>query len=318
MRVLITGVTGFVGPYVAAEVAREEPSAELYGMTWDSPDAATDRLLPTSLHRLAGDITDPSSLRSVLDECRPHTILHLAASSSGAAAWERPVECFEVNAIGTLKLLEEVRRRGDSPTVVVASSGEIYGGAEDDSYPLQESAPYRPISPYAASKAAQDLIADQFCRAHGTPIIRLRLFNHTGPRRPSVFVLSSFARQIVEIERGLRPARIEVGNLEARRDFVDVRDVARAYWLAAVLGEPGAAYNVCSGRAASIRALLEVLLEATETAVEIVQDPNRMRPADIPLLLGDPGLLERATGWRPEIPIARTLADLLDWWREQP
>jgi GDP-4-dehydro-6-deoxy-D-mannose reductase len=202
--------------------------------------------------------------------------------------------------------------------VVVASSGEIYGGADDDSHPQKESAPYRPISPYAASKAAQDLIADQYCRAHGTPVIRLRLFNHTGPRRPSVFVLSSFARQIVEIERGLRPPRIEVGNLDARRDFVDVRDVARAYWLAAVRGEPGAAYNLCSGRAATIRALLELLLAATEATVEIVPDPARMRPADIPLLLGDPSLFEQTTGWRPKIPIHQTLADLLDWWREQP
>ena len=201
---------------------------------------------------------------------------------------------------------------------VVASSGEIYGGARDENSPLTESAPYRPISPYAASKAAQDLIADQFFRAHGTPVIRLRLFNHTGPRRPPIFVASSFARQIVEIERGLRPARIEVGNLEARRDFVDVRDAARAYWMAAVGGVPGAAYNVCSGRAGTIRHLLDLLIAAADPEVEVVPDPARMRPADIPLLVGDPTLLQSVTGWQPEIPLARTLADLLQWWREQP
>ncbi len=315
MRVLITGITGFVGPYVAAEIARSQPTAEIYGMFWTPPDAETARVLPEGLHTLQGDITDPASLLAVLEDCRPDVILHLAASSSGAAAWARPVECFEVNAVGTLKLLEAVRHIKIAPTVVVASSGEIYGGAEDESHPLKETAPYRPISPYAASKAAQDLIADQFCRARGTPVIRLRLFNHTGPRRPPVFVASSFARQIVEIERGLRPPRMEVGNLEARRDFVDVRDAARAYWLAASKGAPGAAYNVCSGRAWSIREILDLLLEATDVAVEVVQDPARMRPADIPLLIGDPSLLERATGWRPEIPLVRTLSDLLEWWR---
>lgn len=317
MRILITGVTGFVGPYVAAEVAESEPTAEIYGMVWSPPDAETAGIFPANLRTLQGDITDQASLAAVLDECRPDVILHLAASSSGAAAWQRPVECFEVNAIGTLKLLEAVRHLGTDPTVVVASSGEIYGGAEDESRPLKETAPYRPISPYAASKAAQDLIADQFCRAHGTPVIRLRLFNHTGPRRPPVFAASSFARQIVEIERGIRPPRLEVGNLEARRDFVDVRDAARAYWLAASSGAPGAAYNVCSGRAASIRHILDILLTATGSSVEVVPDPERMRPADIPLLIGDPSLLREATGWRPEIPLEQTLSDLLSWWRER-
>ena len=318
MRVLITGVTGFVGPYVAAEVARTKPGAEIYGLVWTPPDPETTRLLPEDLRTLQGDITDSDSLLAVLDACRPDMVLHLAASSSGAAAWERPVECFEVNAIGTLKLLEAVRQLGLSPTVVVASSGEIYGSAEDESHPLKEDSPYRPISPYAASKAAQDLIADQFCRAHGTPIIRLRLFNHTGPRRPPVFAASSFARQIVEIERGIRQPRLEVGNLEARRDFVDVRDAARAYWLAATRGTPGAAYNVCSGRASSIRDILDLLLEAADCTVEVVPDPARMRPADIPLLIGDPSRIEEATGWRPEISLDQTLFDLLEWWRSQP
>lgn len=318
MRVLITGITGFIGPYVAAEVARREPAAELFGMVSRPPDPGAAALLPTRLRTLLGDITDADSLREVLAACRPHMILHLAASSSGAAAWEQPVECFEVNAVGTLKLLETVRRLEMAPTVVVATSGEIYGGADDESSPLKETAPYRPISPYAASKAAQDLIADQFCRAHGTPVIRLRLFNHTGPRRPPVFVASSFARQIVEIERGLRPPRLEVGNLEARRDFVDVRDAARAFWLAAVKGTAGAAYNLCSGRASSIRDVLDLLLAAAERTVEVVPDPARLRPADIPLSVGDPSLLQEVTGWRPEIPLDRTLSDLLEWWRSQP
>ena len=318
MRVLITGLTGFVGPYVAAEIARSEPGAEIYGLVWTPPDSETTDLLPGDLRTLPGDITDQESLLAVLDACRPHMVLHLAASSSGAAAWERPVECFEVNAIGTLKLLEAVRQLEISPTVVVACCGVFYGGAGGAAHPLKENSPYRPLSPYAASKAAQDLIADQFCRAHGTPVIRLRLFNHTGPRRPSIFVASSFARQIVEIERGIRQPRLEVGNLEARRDFVDVRDAARAYWLAASRGTPGAAYNVCSGRASSIRDILDLLLEATGCTVEVVPDPARMRPADIPLLIGDPSLLEEATGWRPEIPLVQTLSDLLEWWRSRP
>ena len=267
---------------------------------------------------MRGDLTDDRSIRSVLAASRPEIVFHLAGVSSGAAAWQHPAECFEVNALGTLRLLEGLRRHDPATTCVVASSGEVYGGATSEQAPLTEDAPLRPLSPYAASKAAQDLVAAQYAVAHGMPVIRLRLFNHTGPRQPAEYVASSFARQIARIERGLQPPVLEVGNLEARRDFVDVRDVVRAYRLAARHATPGSAYNVCSGRAVSIRQLLDTLLELARCPVDVRPDPDRMRPADIPLLIGDPSRFHEATGWSPAIPLDETLRALLDWWRDQP
>jgi len=317
MRVLITGVTGFVGPYLAAELAAE-PDIELFGMALDPGDVEAGGALPSGVTILLGDITDDDSIRTVLEEARPDVVFHLAGASSGAAAWRHPIACYEVNALGTLRLLEGVRRLGLAFTTIVASSGEVYGSADDEAHPLNEESPLRPLSPYAASKASQDLVAAQYPRAYGMRVIRLRLFNHTGPRHPEQFVASSFARQISHIERGLQAPVIEVGNLDARRDFVDVRDVARAYRLAARRELSGDVFNVCAGHAVSVRHILDLLVALARCEVAIHPDPERMRPADIPLLLGDPRRFHEATGWAPEIPLERTLADLLDWWRHQP
>jgi len=316
VRALITGVTGFVGPYLAAELVGE-PGAELFGMALDASAAKANGALPAGLETLEGDITDDGSIRTVLEAARPQVVFHLAGASSGAAAWHRPAECLEVNALGTLRLLEGVRRLGLDATTVVASSGEVYGSADDEAHPLTEESPLRPLSPYAASKASQDLVAAQYPRAYGMRVIRLRLFNHTGPRHPEQFVASSFARQIARIERGLQEPVIRVGNLDARRDFVDVRDVARAYRLAARRDLRGEVFNVCSGRAVSIRQVLDLLRGLARCEVTVRTDPERMRPADIPLLIGDPRRFREATGWAPTIPIERTLADLLEWWRQQ-
>jgi len=316
VRFLITGVTGFVGPYLATELAGE-PGAELFGMALDANAAKATGALPAGLETLEGDITDDGSIRTVLEAARPQVVFHLAGASSGAAAWHRPAECLEVNALGTLRLLEGVRRLGLDAITVVASSGEVYGSADDEAHPLTEESPLRPLSPYAASKAAQDLVAAQYPRAYGMRVIRLRLFNHTGPRHPEQFVASAFARQIARIERGLQEPVIRVGNLDARRDFVDVRDVARAYRLAARRDLRGEVFNVCSGRAVSIRQVLDLLRGLARCEVTVRTDPERMRPADIPLLIGDPSRFREATGWAPTIPIERTLADLLEWWRQQ-
>ena len=316
MRVLITGVAGFVGPYLAAELA-EETGVELFGMALNANDREAAGPLPAGLGMLLGDVTDDASIRAVLEAARPEVVYHLAGASSGAAAWRRPAECFEVNALGTLRLLEGIRRLGLDATTVVASSGEVYGTADDEAHPLTEDSPLRPLSPYAASKAAQDLVAAQYPRAYGMRVIRLRLFNHTGPRHPEQFVASAFARQIARIERGLQEPVIEVGNLDARRDFIDVRDVARAYRLAARQDVCGDVFNVCSGRAVSVRDILDRLLGLARCEVAVRTDPERMRPADIPLLIGDPRRFREATGWTPAIPIERTLADLLEWWRQR-
>lgn len=312
MRALITGITGFVGPYLAEYIAESTPDAEVWGLVWSAdPEKA-----PPSVQQIEGDLTDISSIRAAIDRVQPEIVFHLAAASSVASSWENPGRFLEVNAVGTVNLLETVRGTGRDIKVVVSSSGEIYGAVPVDQQPINEDTHLAPLSPYAASKAAQDLLSAQYYYGYGIPTIRLRLFHHTGPRRPPQFVASSFAYQIARIERGFDPPRLAVGNLEAIRDFTDVRDVARAYWLAATHGIPGDAYNVCSSRHTSIRRVLDILLTDSEVEVEVEVDPSRLRAADIPYLVGDHTRFSSVTGWQPEIPLVKTLSDLLDWWRE--
>jgi len=313
VRILITGISGFVGPYLAEHIAEIAPETEIWGMVW----AADPAKAPSSVQQVEGDLTDISSLTIALNQVRPDIIFHLAAASSVASSWEHPGRFLEVNAVGTVNLLEVVRTLGLGAKTVVSSSAEVYGVVPTNKQPITEDAPLAPLSPYAASKAAQDLLTAQYYHGYGMPTIRLRLFHHTGPRRPTQFVASSFAYQIARIERGLDPPRLAVGNLEAVRDFTDVRDVARAYWLAATRGIPGDAYNVCSSRRTSIRRVLDMLLAHSEVEVEVEVDPNRLRAADIPYLVGDHSRFSETTGWHPEIPLVETLGDLLGWWRSQ-
>ncbi|MDH3813021.1 MAG: GDP-mannose 4,6-dehydratase [Acidobacteriota bacterium] len=313
MRILITGISGFVGPYLARHIAKTAPEAEIWGLVW-----AADPAEPSSSFQLVeGDLTDISTLTPALNQVRPDIIFHLAAASSVASSWDHPGRFLEVNAVGTVNLLEVARTLDIDTRVVVSSSAEVYGAVPADRQPITEDSPLEPLSPYAASKAAQDLLTAQYYHGHGMPTIRLRLFHHTGPRRPTQFVASSFAHQIARIERGLEPPRLAVGNLEAVRDFTDVRDIARAYWLAAIRGIPGAAYNVCSSRSTSIRRVLDMLLAQSEVEVEIGVDRDRLRAADIPCLVGDHSRFSDATDWQPEIPLAKTLGDLLNWWRDE-
>jgi GDP-4-dehydro-6-deoxy-D-mannose reductase len=315
MRVLITGVTGFVGSYLAGHLLGTEPGIELFGMRrWRSP---LDEITPLleRIELLEGDLLDASSLQRVVRASAPDVIYHLAASSSVAASWETPNEVLQINATGTLHLLEAVRQLELDPIVVLACSAEAYGAVRPGELPIREDQPFRPLSPYAVSKATVDLLGYQYFRTFGLRTVRLRLFNHAGPRQAERFVVSAFSRQIAEVEAGLAPPRLLVGDLEARRDFVDVRDVVRAYGAAAARGVAGEAYNVCTGCAHSIREVTEGLLALARCEVEVVQDPSRLRPADLPVLRGDPAKLEGATGWQAAVPFERTLADTLDYWR---
>lgn len=312
MRILITGISGFVGPYLARHIAETDPEAEIWGLVWAADPAEAS----SSVQMVDGDLTDISTLTTALNQVRPDIIFHLAAASSVASSWDHPGRFLEVNAVGTVNLLEVTRTLNLDTRVVASSSAEVYGAVPLDQQPITEDSPLEPLSPYAASKAAQDLLAAQYYHGYGMPTIRLRLFHHTGPGRPTQFVASSFAHQIARIERGLDPPRLAVGNLEAVRDFTDVRDIARAYWLAATRGIPGAAYNVCSNRSTSIRHVLDILLGHSEVDVEVEVDPSRLRAADIPYLVGDYSRFNDATDWHPEIPLEKTLGDLLDWWRQ--
>jgi GDP-4-dehydro-6-deoxy-D-mannose reductase len=315
VRILITGITGFVAPFVAEHIAEVDADAELWGLAWGDADQPHLAALARRLRLVDGDLCSPESLRAAVERSRPEVVFHLAAATSVARSWEHAERSMEINALGTIRLYEALGRLDEAPVVVVASSSEVYGQAEAVAGRLTESSPMRPLSPYGTSKAAQDLLAAQLGEACGIPTIRLRPFNLTGPRRPSHFVASSFARQIARIEKGLDEPVIQVGNLDAVRDFTDVRDAARAYRLAATSARPGEAYNLCTGREVAIRGLLDRLLEATSSSIEVRIDPARLRPSDVPWQVGDPTKLEGATGWTAKISLRETLADLLDWWR---
>jgi GDP-4-dehydro-6-deoxy-D-mannose reductase len=224
----------------------------------------------------------------------------------------------QVNVIGTLNLLEAMRQLDLDAPIVLPSSAEVYGAVPETAQPIKEDQPFRPVSPYGVAKAAVDLLGLQYFETFRIRTIRLRLFNNCGPRQPERFVVSGLARQLAEIEAELRPPQVHAGNLEIRRDFLDVRDAVRAYWAAATLGQPGEVYNVASGRARSIREVLDGLCRLSEARkVEVVFDAARLRPADIPTLCGDPSRFRLTTGWEPAVPFEQTLHDTLMYWRSR-
>ena len=314
---LITGISGFVGQHLATYLLGNHPEVEVFGLRrWRSTLPAALATSP-SVHVVDGDLLDAPSLVRALQASSPEAVLHLAASSSVAGSWDTPAEMMQVNVLGTLNLLEAVRQLGLDPVVVLACSAEAYGMVGEDELPIRESQPFRPVSPYAVSKAAVDLLGDQYFRAFHLRTVRARFFNHCGPGQPARFVVSSLARQVAEVEAGTREPAIRTGDIEVRRDFVDVRDAARAYWLAATHGRAGEAYNVAGGHARAIREVLDGLLALSGKAASVATDPARLRPAELRVLEGDASRFCADTGWRPEIPFERTLADTLSYWRSK-
>ncbi len=317
MRVLITGITGFAGSHLAEYILADQPGVEVFGIVrWRSRMENIDHLRDR-LDLVEADIKDIVSLQSCLAHVRPDRIFHLAAQSFVPTSWKCPAETFATNAIGQINLFEAALSLKLSPRVQVAGSSEEYGQVFPDEVPMKETNPLRPLSPYAVSKVAQDMLGWQYFRSYGLPIVRTRGFNHTGPRRGDVFVTSSFAKQIAEVEKGKRKPVIQVGNLEAKRDFTDVRDVVRAYWLSLEKGEPGEVYNIGSGRAYSVREVLDTLLSLSQAKVKVEVDAGRLRPSDVPILLSDCTKFQKLTGWKPRIPFKQTMGDLLEFWRQR-
>jgi GDP-4-dehydro-6-deoxy-D-mannose reductase len=317
MRALVTGVTGFVGSHLTEHLLSARPDAELFGLRRWSSSSDEVAGLASVVRMVDGDLLDAPSLLRALQASRPEVIFHLAASSSVASSWNTPTEMMQVNVLGTLHLLEAMRQLDLDATVVLACSAEGYGHVEHGERPIPETQPFQPVSPYAVSKAAVDMLAFQYYQTFRLRTVRLRLFNHCGPRQSDRFVISALARQIAEIEADLRPPELQVGNLEARRDFLDVRDVARAYLLAAVKAQPGEVYNVASGKGRTIREVLDQLLTLTDAVIDVVFDPARLRPSEIPALVGDASRFRQATGWEPAIPFEQTLFDVLSYWRRR-
>lgn len=310
-RVLVTGARGFAGRHLTAALHGRgfevwELDARPAGDRGDEP------------HAVVGDVTDFAGMRALVGEARPEVVFHLAAVTAARPEGPADHRLFEVNVLGTRTLCEALLAAGLAPRVLVTSSSAVYGAPPRETQPIEESAPPAPQTLYAASKLCQEAVALAYHRAHGLPVVVTRAFNHTGPGEPPQFAASGFARQLAEIERGARPPVLQVGNLDSVRDFSDVRDVVRGYLEAALGGEPGGCYNVCSGVPRTMREILDGLRALARRPAEVATDPARLQPSDVPYQCGSFARLEARTGWRPEIPFSQTLADLLDHWRAGP
>lgn len=313
-RALITGITGFTGSHLAELLL--DKGLEVYGIKrWRSKTENIEHIMDQLKLRQA-EMRDEHSLYEAVKEVEPHYIFHLAAQSFVPTSWIAPSDTLVTNAVGTLNLFEAVRKVDVDPAIQIAGSSEEYGLVLPDEVPIKETNPLRPLSPYGVSKVAADKLGFQYHKSYGMKIVVTRSFNHTGPRRGEVFVTSNFAKQIVEIEKDLREPKIMVGNLDAQRDFSDVRDIVRAYWLSVEKGEPGECYNLCSGEPRIIRDVLDLLIKLSKSEdITTEEDPTRMRPSDVQILHGDCSKFKERTGWEPEIPFERTMSDLLGYWR---
>jgi GDP-4-dehydro-6-deoxy-D-mannose reductase len=314
-KALITGITGFVGSHLAEYLVGI--GVEVHGtIRWRSRTENIEHIRNV-IHLIDTDIKDAHSIQNAIEEVQPDYIFHLAAQSFVPTSWHAPAETLITNIIGNANLLEAVRTSNCDPVIQIAGSSEEYGLVHPNEVPIKETNLLRPMSPYGVSKVAQDLLSRQYYMSYGLKVVVTRAFNHTGPRRGDVFVTSNFAKQVAEIEKGLKERVIYVGNLHAQRDFSDVRDIVRAYWLAANKCEYGEVYNVCSEKARTIQSVLDLLLGMTDKNIEVKQDSSRMRPSDVEILQGDCSKFREKTGWKPEIPFERTMQDLLEYWREK-
>ncbi len=317
MKALITGITGFAGSHLAEYLLEHQPQVEIFGTRrWRSPMENIAHI-EDKLELVETDLTDYNSVYRMLDQTRPDAIFHLAAQSFVPTSWNAPAATLDINVLGQTHLFEAVRALSLDPTIQIACSSEEYGLVLPDETPIKETNPLRPLSTYAVSKIAQDYLGYQYFQSYGIKAIRTRGFNHTGPRRGEVFVTSNFAKQLARIKAGLDEPIIRVGNLESVRDFTDVRDMVRAYWLAVNRAKPGEVYNIATGNGIVIQDLLNRLIELTDVDVKIEQDPERMRPSDVEILIGDSSKFRADTGWEPEIPFDKTLSDIVDYWRER-
>lgn len=286
----------------------------MYGVL--SARGGTDNLLGVHCSRLFRlDLADYAAVRAALDETAPDAIYHLAARASVPAAWEDPAACLQNNILAQLNVLKAVTDAGARPRVLIVASADEYGRVQAEDLPVDEDTPLRPVNPYAVSKVAQDYMGLQYNLSHGLPVVRVRPFNHTGPRQETGFVVPDFCSQIAAIEHGLQAPVLRVGDLTARRDFSDVRDIVRAYRLALTLGTPGQVYNVGASQAVSVQDVLDTLLALSHAKIAVEQDPGRMRPSDIPVIVSDCSRLRAITGWRPLWRLEQTLSDTLDYWR---
>ena len=313
-RVLITGFSGFVGSYLVEKCRMRYPQAQLFGLgkhsTLHSTTPAMKDVIPFVV-----DITSAELVRQAVAEARPDLVFHLAGQPSVAASWADPLQTLKINAEGAIHLFEALRAEQLSPRIVLVGSGEQYGMIRPEENPISEDCLLRPVNPYAVSKATQDLYGYQYFFAHKLPILRVRPFNHFGPRQAAMFVVPNFARQIALIEAGKAEPVLLVGNLQAQRDFLPVEDVVDAYIAIAERGQPGEAYNIGSGHARSISEILNLLLSFANASISVREDPSRLRAVDVTVLVADTSRLRAHTAWQPTVVFEYALKQTLDYWR---
>jgi len=307
MKALIIGAAGFVGHYLIehlASIGKEVIATHLPGETIDA-QATTVEL----------DILDPTACVNMMETVQPCEVYHLAAQSSVAVAWQHPALTVDINIKGTINILESIR--GKNIRLLLVGSSEEYGVVPPECMPISENLRTNPQNIYAVSKATQNTLGEVYKNAYDLDVIMTRSFNHIGPRQTEKFVVSSFCKQVADIEAGFCSPTIKVGNLSARRDFTDVRDIVRAYGLLMKKGKSGETYNVGSGKAVSIQSILDSLLEMSSQKIMVEQDPTRMRPSDVPVIVADISKLHAETSWQPEILISETIRNVLDHWRSK-
>lgn len=316
MKILITGITGFVGSHLA-EYCLVKPHIKLFGTFLVSKEIKNLQHLKGKITLLKCDLTKKEQVKKVILKVKPDAIFHLAGQSQVSLSFRSPEKTLFNNIVSDLNLFEAIKDAKIKPVVVIAGSSEEYGQTLKNELPIKESNELRPLSPYAVSKIAQEKLAYQYYKSYGLKIVFTRFFNTEGPRRGENFVASSFAKQIAQIEKGKQKPVMYVGNLDAKRDFTDVRDMARAYWLASQKCKFGESYNVCSGKARSIESVLNILLRLSKVKnINVKNDPKRMRPSDIPITVGNNAKFKKQTGWKPSIPFEKTMEDLLSYWRD--
>lgn len=314
-KALIIGAGGFVGSYLAG-CLQNEFGMEVYATKLPGTQTQDELLfLGERIYEL--DILNKNDIVELLFAVRPDYIYHLAAQSSVSVAWKEPALTIDVNIKGSVNLMDAVRELYYKPRVLLIGSGEEYGHILENETPIGEDTMLRPGNIYAATKVCQNMIGTIYSKAYDMEIMLVRAFNHVGPGQSPIFVVSDFCKQVAEIENGLREPVMYVGNLAARRDFTDVRDVVRAYGLLSLKGRAGETYNVGSGNAIEIRAMLDMIIGMSSANIEVKVDQNKIRPVDVPVIEADITKINEQTGWKPDIPLNQTIREILDYWRER-
>ena len=314
MRALITGVTGFAGSFLA-EYCLTRSGVEVVGLVRRRSRLAHAAPFASRIQLVEADLRDAGLVDQAVAEARPDAVFHLAAQAFVPRAFDDPVGTLLDNAVGQLHVIQAMLHHCPQARLLSVGSATEYGLVRPEDNPVDEHAPLQPTDPYAVSKVTQDLQAYQYFVSHQLQAVRVRAFNHTGPRQDEAFVASRFAREVARIEARHAPPELHVGNLSAIREFTDVRDVVRAYFLVGTAGEPGGVYNVGSGEGRPVADVLGALSAISQVRFTVREDPTLLRPVDVPQLVCNAAKLKAQCGWQPEIPFEQTMGDLLDYWR---